>query len=84
MARDELGNRRGKMALAERYGAGEAQRAARLDRASMRGLLRLLDIGQQLYAALVENATALRQAQSARRAIEQAGVQVRFELGDLA
>ena len=61
-----------------------AQRAARRDGAGARRLLGFLEVGQQLHAALVERAPALGQRQPARRAVEQARVEMRLEVGDVA
>ena len=84
VAHDEFGDRRSEMARAERDRGGEPQRAARRDGAGVRRLLGLLQVGQELHAALVKRATAFGQGQAACRAIEKPRVEMRLELGDLA
>jgi len=80
----ELGHGRRRVALAERHAAGEAQLALgdhcfRPDRG-----LGLFEVGQQLYAALVDRLACFGQRQATRRPVEQPDLEVRLQLRDLA
>ena len=84
VARGERRDRRREMARGEGRRAREPQRAARHDRRRRDGDLGLLEIGQELHAALEEHLAGFRQRQPARRAVEKPRVEVGLEVGDKA
>ncbi len=75
---------RRQMTRAEGRRAREAQRAAGRNRPGGHRDLGLLEVGEQLHAALVERLPGLRQRQPARRAVQEPHVEVRLEVPDLA
>lgn len=75
---------RGEVTLAEGHAAGEAQRALWHHRFGAHRGFGLLEVGQQLQAALVERLARFGQRQAPGRSIEQADFEVRLKLSDLA
>ena len=84
VTREEPGDRRGDVSRAEGHGGREPDRAAGRDRRLRRFLLGFLQVLQQLHRSAVERLAALGEAQPARRAVEEPGPKVCFELCDLA
>ena len=84
VARGERGDRRREMACAEGRRAGETKRAARHDRRGRDRDLGLLEIREELHAALEERLPAFREREPPRRPVEQARVEMRLEVGDEA
>ena len=83
-ARGEFGDRGREVVRAEGHAAGEPQRPARRDGAGARRRLRLLEVGEELHATLVERTSGFGEGEAARRAVEQPGAKVRLELGHVA
>ena len=81
MALGEFGDRGREIVRAEGDAAGEAQRAARHDSSGAGRRFGLVEIGEELYAALVKGAAGLGERKAAGRAVEQARAEVRLELG---
>jgi len=79
----ELGKRRCQMAHAEVNRRRQLDGAARDHRRARSFLLRLLEVGKDLHAALIQRAAALGKADPACGPVQQAGLQVRLELGDM-
>ena len=80
----ELGNRRRDVAHAEIHRGGQADGAARHDRRAGSLLLGLAQIGEELHRALVKGAPAFGEAYAPRGAVEEPGLQMAFQLGDVA
>ena len=79
---EELADRRRDVAHAEVDGSGEAQGAARAGGAFGGGALRIVEIREQLHAALVETLAALGEREAPRGAVEQPRLEMRFQLRD--
>src|SRR6185295_17886804 len=54
------------------------------NRRATRFLLGFVEVGEDLHRALVKSAPALGEAHPASRAVQQARLQMRFELGDVS
>ena len=80
IAGEVVGDGRREMPRAERDRAGQTQCAGRLHRARIRRLLRLVQVGEQLQAALMEGATAFGQAQTACCPVQEPGVEMGLEV----
>ena len=79
----ECGDRRSEMELAKRHATGQAQRPPRHDRRRAHGRFGLLEVGEQLDAALVKCLASLGEGQPPGGAVEQSHVEMLLELGDL-
>ena len=82
-ARDEFGHQRHDLALAERNGGRHPQPPPGLVRRIADGTLRRIDIREDGLRSFVEFAADIRQADPARRPVEQARAEPRFETADL-
>jgi hypothetical protein len=81
---EKCDDRRRHVAHAEIHRSGELDGAARHDGRALRFLLRFLEVRQQLHAALVESAPAFGEADTAGGAVQQPGLQMGLELGNVS
>jgi len=84
MAREERADRRRQIADAKIDRTGQLDGAARPRRARRRRGFSLVEVGEQLHAALVERLPALGERQASRGAMKQARVKMRLELRNVA
>ena len=83
MAHAELGDGGRQVPHAKRDPAGQPQPALRHDGCGAYHALRLVEVRQQLHAALVERLPRFGEREPARRPIQEPRVEVRLELRDL-
>jgi hypothetical protein len=81
---EKCGDRRCHMAHAEVHRSRELDRATRHHRGAACLLLGLVEVGEELHRALVERPAAFSEAYASGRAVQQARLEMRLQLRDVA